>query len=206
MATVLGSKRKEEQGTSSYSTASFPLGFKFSPTDEQLIDHYLRLKNEGRESEVQIIAEVDFYDYEPWDLPELSVIKSDQREWFFFRRRDAVLDLHLFNLDRKDEKPLWSPLGQRLGGQYMRIPAFCRGWHMMLTAPRKQMSLSSPRSNILVISAIRAAKLLAIRSAKMTLISFRLTPSNWYGPPPQGTGKAPVRTAPSGLAGRPVTA
>jgi hypothetical protein len=118
MATVLGSKRKEEKGTGTYSTASFP-GFKFSPTDEQLIDHYLRLKNEGRGSEVQVIGEVDFYKYEPWDLPgtffslnklisflliwlgvkhacvmfllnlELSVLKSDQRDWFFFCRRDA---------------------------------------------------------------------------------------------------------------------
>ncbi|XP_059445401.1 uncharacterized protein LOC132177175, partial [Corylus avellana] len=91
MATVVGSERKEEKGTEAYSTASLPLGFQFNPTDEQLVFHYLRLKNEGRESEVQIIGEVDFYDHEPWDLPDLSVIKSDQREWFFFCRcrRDA---------------------------------------------------------------------------------------------------------------------
>jgi hypothetical protein len=69
MATVVGSKRKEEKGTAAYSTAPFPLGFKFSPSDEQLVDHYLRLKNEGCESEVQIIGEVDVYNYEPWDLP-----------------------------------------------------------------------------------------------------------------------------------------
>ena len=51
------------------STESLPLGFRFSPTDEELINHYLRLKNEGRDSEVQFIPEVDFNKYEPWELP-----------------------------------------------------------------------------------------------------------------------------------------
>ncbi|GMY04871.1 protein NTM1-like 9 isoform X2, partial [Fagus crenata] len=69
------------------STESLPLGFRFSPTDEELINHHLRLKNEGRDSEVQFIPEVDFNKYEPWELPELSVIKSDD-QWFFFCRRD----------------------------------------------------------------------------------------------------------------------
>ena len=79
MATVVGSKRKEEEkGTAAYSTAPFPLGFKFSPSDEQLVDHYLRLKNEGCESEVQIIGEVDLYNYEPWDLPGTFLL------FFFF--------------------------------------------------------------------------------------------------------------------------
>ena len=48
---------------------SLPLGFKFSPTDEELIKHYLRLKNEDHDFEVQVIAEVDFYKFEPWELP-----------------------------------------------------------------------------------------------------------------------------------------
>ncbi len=44
-------------------------GFIFSPSDEMLINHYLRLKNEGRDSEVQGIAEVDFYRVDPCELP-----------------------------------------------------------------------------------------------------------------------------------------
>lgn len=51
------------------SLESLPLGFRFSPTDEELINHYLRLKNEGHNSEVQVIAEVDFYKFDPWELP-----------------------------------------------------------------------------------------------------------------------------------------
>uniref|UniRef100_A0A2N9IJE7 NAC domain-containing protein n=1 Tax=Fagus sylvatica TaxID=28930 RepID=A0A2N9IJE7_FAGSY len=80
---LVGKKSEAERRMEKLSTESLPLGFRFSPTDEELINHYLRLKNEGRDSEVQFIPEVDFNQYEPRELPELSVIKSD-KQWFFF--------------------------------------------------------------------------------------------------------------------------
>ncbi|TKY48668.1 NAC domain-containing protein 40 [Spatholobus suberectus] len=66
-------------------SSMFP-GFRFCPTDEELISFYLRKKLDGHEESVQVISEVELCKYEPWDLPAKSFIQSDN-EWFFFSPR-----------------------------------------------------------------------------------------------------------------------
>ncbi|KAF5457571.1 hypothetical protein F2P56_021663 [Juglans regia] len=67
---------------------SFPPGFRFHPTDEELVAYYLKRKINGREIELEVIPEVDLYKCEPWDLPGKSLLPSKDLEWYFFSPRD----------------------------------------------------------------------------------------------------------------------
>ncbi|XP_015931793.1 NAC domain-containing protein 54 isoform X1 [Arachis duranensis] len=67
---------------------SLPPGFRFHPTDEELVAYYLKRKINGRKIELEIIAEVDLYKCEPWDLPGKSLLPGKDLEWYFFSPRD----------------------------------------------------------------------------------------------------------------------
>ncbi|CAA7027391.1 unnamed protein product [Microthlaspi erraticum] len=67
---------------------SLPPGFRFHPTDEELVAYYLDRKVNGRTIELEIIPEVDLYKCEPWDLPEKSFLPGNDMEWYFYSTRD----------------------------------------------------------------------------------------------------------------------
>jgi len=46
-----------------------PPGFRFHPTDEELVNHYLCRKCAGQPIAVPVIKEVDLYKFDPWQLP-----------------------------------------------------------------------------------------------------------------------------------------
>ncbi|KAI3702270.1 hypothetical protein L6452_28003 [Arctium lappa] len=54
-----------------------PPGFKFHPTDEELVMHYLCRKCASQTIYVPIIAEIDLYKFDPWQLPASSISKPD---------------------------------------------------------------------------------------------------------------------------------
>uniref|UniRef100_A0A1J3E7T9 NAC domain-containing protein 89 n=1 Tax=Noccaea caerulescens TaxID=107243 RepID=A0A1J3E7T9_NOCCA len=88
---------------------AFP-GFKFSPTDIELISYYLKNKMDGLERSVEIIPELDIYNFEPWDLPDKSIVKSDT-EWFFFCARGKKYP-HGSQNRRATEMGYWKATGK----------------------------------------------------------------------------------------------
>ncbi|MED6206924.1 hypothetical protein PIB30_031150 [Stylosanthes scabra] len=66
---------------------NMPPGYRFYPTEEELISFYLRNKLEGvREDMNRVIPVLDIYEYSPSQLPQISGEASvgDSEQWFFF--------------------------------------------------------------------------------------------------------------------------
>ncbi|XP_022842757.1 NAC domain-containing protein 90-like [Olea europaea var. sylvestris] len=62
-------------------------GFRFYPTEEELISFYLLKKIQGKGQELDmVIPVVHIYDYSPWDLPQYAgeLCRGDPEQWFFF--------------------------------------------------------------------------------------------------------------------------
>jgi hypothetical protein len=45
-----------------------PPGFRFHPTDEELVGYYLRKKVASQKIDLDVIRDIDLYRIEPWDL------------------------------------------------------------------------------------------------------------------------------------------
>ncbi|KAL9817933.1 putative transcription factor NAM family [Arabidopsis thaliana] len=69
-------------------SSCLPPGFRFHPTDEELIGYYLSRKIEGLEIELEVIPVIDLYKFDPWELPGKSFLPNRDLEWFFFCPRD----------------------------------------------------------------------------------------------------------------------
>ncbi|KAE9595635.1 hypothetical protein Lal_00030630 [Lupinus albus] len=71
------------EGSSSF---ELPPGFRFHPTDEELIVHYLCNQATSKPCPSSIIPEVDIYKFDPWELPDKT--NFGENEWYFFTPRD----------------------------------------------------------------------------------------------------------------------
>ncbi|XP_039060493.1 protein NTM1-like 9 [Hibiscus syriacus] len=85
------------------------VGYRFHPTDKELIDHYLCNKALDRDSAVQAIGEVvgDLSDWEPGELPGFSARRSNDRIWYLFSRRN-----HCKRVKRTTKLGYWKLTGK----------------------------------------------------------------------------------------------
>ncbi|CAL9782711.1 unnamed protein product [Musa acuminata subsp. burmannicoides] len=67
--------------------STLPPGFRFYPSDEELVCHYLYQKvTDGFRSSEGTMVEVDLHTCEPWELPDVAKLSAN--EWYFFSFRD----------------------------------------------------------------------------------------------------------------------
>ncbi|XP_040990016.1 protein CUP-SHAPED COTYLEDON 2-like [Juglans microcarpa x Juglans regia] len=86
-----------------------PPGFRFHPTDEELITYYLLKKVLDSNFTGRAIAEVDLNKCEPWELPEKA--KIGEKEWYFFSLRDRKYPTGL-RTNRATEAGYWKATGK----------------------------------------------------------------------------------------------
>ncbi|KAK4268978.1 hypothetical protein QN277_022194 [Acacia crassicarpa] len=93
------------------------VGFGFRPTDVELVKHYLNKKLSGQDPVLQIIPVIELCKHEPGDipgLPELSIIKSDDPQWFFFSPPDYKYKKNSNSKlsNRSTNSGFWKPTGK----------------------------------------------------------------------------------------------
>ncbi|KAH1081084.1 hypothetical protein J1N35_020845 [Gossypium stocksii] len=66
-----------------------PPGFRFHPTEEELLQYYLRKKVSYEKIDLDVIRDVDLNKLEPWDIQESCKIgTTPQNDWYFFSHKD----------------------------------------------------------------------------------------------------------------------
>ncbi|CAN6273208.1 unnamed protein product [Urochloa humidicola] len=90
-------------------TMELPPGFRFHPTDEELITHYLTRKAADPRFAPRAVAEADLNKCEPWDLPARATM--GEKEWYFFCVKDRKYPTGL-RTNRATESGYWKATGK----------------------------------------------------------------------------------------------
>nr|BBK93928.1 VNS transcription factor [Sphagnum palustre] len=87
------SSQQQQLLQQSTSAPRVPVGFRFHPTDEELVGYYLPKKVAAKTIDLDLIRDLDLYKLEPWDLHDLCKVQADdsnqkQTDYYFFSRKD----------------------------------------------------------------------------------------------------------------------
>ncbi|GAA0138698.1 hypothetical protein LIER_00392 [Lithospermum erythrorhizon] len=86
-----------------------PPGFRFHPTDEELITHYLLQKMMDSSFSPRAVGVVDLNKVEPWELPWKA--KMGEKEWYFFFVKDRKYPTGM-RTNRATEAGYWKATGK----------------------------------------------------------------------------------------------
>ncbi|KAL6609444.1 hypothetical protein ACP70R_039413 [Stipagrostis hirtigluma subsp. patula] len=88
----------------------FPPGFRFAPTEDELVDVYLRRKIEGRELPLDVVNEVAILEWQPGQLVE-AYKGYGEHKWYFFTVREP-------SVSKKEKEP----------NRKVRVPGVAATW------------------------------------------------------------------------------
>ncbi|OIV90059.1 hypothetical protein TanjilG_21191 [Lupinus angustifolius] len=87
-----------------------PPGFRFHPTDEEIITYYLTKKVLNNNFSAIAMGEADFNKCEPWDLPKKAKM-GEKDNWFFFCQRDRKYPTGM-RTNRATQSGYWKATGK----------------------------------------------------------------------------------------------
>ncbi|GAV81136.1 NAM domain-containing protein [Cephalotus follicularis] len=79
---------------------NLPPGFRFYPTDEELVVHFLHRKASLLPCHPDVIPDLDLHPYDPWELDGKALGEGNQ--WYFYSRRTQ---------NRITSNGYWKPMG-----------------------------------------------------------------------------------------------
>ncbi|KAF8394102.1 hypothetical protein HHK36_020307 [Tetracentron sinense] len=97
----------EEMSISINGQSRVPPGFRFHPTEEELLHYYLRKKVADQVIDLDLIQNVDLNKLEPWDIQG----SNPQNEWYFFSHNDKKYPTGT-RTNRATEAGFWKATGR----------------------------------------------------------------------------------------------
>ncbi|KAJ9171601.1 hypothetical protein P3X46_014944 [Hevea brasiliensis] len=89
------------------------VGYRFHPTDEELVSYFLKHKMAGNDGLVDDdIRLIDLCKFDPWDLPRYAAGGSNDQVWYFFHRREnKYKNTTRQRFNRSTQSGHWKPTG-----------------------------------------------------------------------------------------------